>query len=77
MPVAFPQNPTSGQLFESSGRSFVFRTPPGVWESVNFQSQWIDGGVAVSYNLDSLDGGNAFSAPEPITIVKGLLQLGV
>jgi hypothetical protein len=77
MAVVFPQSPTSGQLFESSGRSFVFRTPPGVWESVNFQNQWIEGGVAVSYNLDTLDGGTAVSDPEPITIVKGLLQIGV
>lgn len=77
MPVSFPTNPKSGQRFDSSGRSFVFRTPPGVWESVNIHSQWIDGGVAVSYNLDLLDGGTATSTPEPLNIIEGLFQIGV
>lgn len=77
MPVQFPTSPANGQYFESSGRSFVFRTPPGVWESVNFSGQWIDGGVAVSYNLDTLDGGNANSSPEIITMFNGLVQIGV
>lgn len=35
MAIAFPPSPANGDTFSAAGRSFVFRAPPGVWESVD------------------------------------------
>lgn len=79
MAIQFPPSPSDGDQFNAAGRFFVFRTPPGVWESANGIAQdnsWIEGGVAISNTLDVLDGGNATSRPEPLS-VSGILQIGV
>ena len=79
MAIQFPPSPSNGDQFNSAGRSFVFRAPPGVWESANgiaSTNSWIEGGIAISNSLDILDGGNATSRPEPLSVVN-IIQIGV
>lgn len=46
MAIDFPSSPTDGQIFISDGARFVYRNPPGAWQSIGPSSalQIVDSG---------------------------------